>query len=94
MTLGMMMLGMMGIMVGVLINTPPLTVLSSLSDSSEQVKFLGSSLIVVTSYIRVVSTMEQARNSNAYIPSGAQLPKVLFSIIWGEALVALGQQAV
>jgi len=38
--------------------------------------------------------MEQARNSNAYIPSGAQLPKVLFSIIWGEALVALGQQAV
>ena len=42
MTLGMMILGMMGIMVGVLINTPPLTVLSSLSDSSEQVKFLGS----------------------------------------------------
>lgn len=38
---------------GGLINTPPLAVLLSLSDSSEQVKFLGSSLIVVTHYIRV-----------------------------------------
>lgn len=52
MILGMMMLGIMGIIVGIFINSPPLAVLLNLSNSSEQVKFLGSSLIV-TSYIRV-----------------------------------------
>ena len=52
MILGMMMLGIMGIMVGIFINSPHLAILLSLSNSSEQVKFCGSSLIV-TSYIRV-----------------------------------------
>ena len=52
MILGMIMLGIMGIMVGIFINSPHLAVLLSLSNSSEQVKFCGSSLIV-TSYIRV-----------------------------------------
>ena len=52
MILGMMMLGIMGIMVGIFINSPLLAVFLSLSNSSELVKFRGSSLIV-TSYISV-----------------------------------------